>query len=251
MSLGAEGVLHLAVDMSANSHVSRVHAAQTLDFFLFNYLPCLACTEFAAHVYGLVTYTRGNTYRGGLHTHTHARGVASAPLVCPRANTRYTNVLSRSLVLSSPLGLPARRGHLESRKLKARRDGAPDQRPVPQGARVLPLPALDDGLRALAVPEVGPKNHVADGRAVVPRQREPKRRAGVVVPRLDGVEHAVPVRRPCLALEQVVDVGAGRAALGRRLGVPERLDVVALFGMGSQVERRDDVLRRLARCHVD
>lgn len=108
---------------------------------------------------------------------------------------------------------------------------------------MLPLALLDDDLGSLAVPNIRAEDLIADGLAVVPGQGELEGRAGVVVPYFDGVEDAVPVGLASLAFEEVVDVGAGSAdVVGLR--VPVGFDVVALFGVRSEVELLDDVLGR-------
>ncbi len=67
---------------------------------------------------------------------------------------------------------------------------------------------------------------------------ELERRAGVIVPDLDGVD-AVPVRA-LAARQQEIDRGRGGAAVDHA-GIAEGLAVVAAFGMRLEIERADDV----------
>lgn len=112
------------------------------------------------------------------------------------------------------------------------------------GAGALPHVLGHDNLRPLLDPlveDVGPEDVPLARGAIVPRQRERQRRAGVVVPHLVRVE-LVPDGLARVALEQVVDEGADGAVVHPH-GVLERLDEVALFGVGHEPELLDDLLR--------
>lgn len=149
------------------------------------------------------------------------------------------------------LGFPARLSHLKALKREGGRNRTPDKSPLAETDGMLPLVALHDDLRPLASAEVGAEDDIANGRAIIPGQREPERRTRIVVPDLDGVAHAVPVRETCRALQEVVDAGAVGAvvlvfavAVGERLGVPEGLDVEPLFWVRGQVQSFDDLFGR-------
>ena len=81
-------------------------------------------------------------------------------------------------------------------------------------------------LRLLAVPEIFAQDHIPNGLSVVPRQRKPHWRAGIVVPNLNSAVYPVPVRKARLSLQQIVNA---RAAL-----VAEFLDKVALLRVRGQ-----------------
>src|SRR5262245_30427443 len=89
--------------------------------------------------------------------------------------------------------LPAGRGHLELLPLEGRRHGAADQGPGSERARALPYAARYHALGQLADREVAAQPQVMDAPAVL-AQRQLERRAGIVVPDLVGIDHAVPVR---------------------------------------------------------
>lgn len=132
--------------------------------------------------------------------------------------------------------------HTSSRILIRTR--GPDQRPVAVGAGALPHVLGHDNLRPLLDPlveDVGPEDVPLTRGTIVPRQRERQRRASVVVPHLVRVE-LVPDGLARVALEQVVDEGADGAVVHPH-GVLERLDEVALFGVGHEPELFDDLLR--------
>lgn len=126
--------------------------------------------------------------------------------------------------LLRPFRFPSLLGHLELIHSKSRRNRTSHEGPVAQAYSVLPLAALDDDLGTLALQDVLAEHGVTHGGAVVPRQREPERGAGVVVPDLDRAEHAMPMRQARLALQQVVDARAVGATVGGGLRVAEGLD---------------------------
>lgn len=127
---------------------------------------------------------------------------------------RMQRGMRKLLPVPGTVWLPSWFCHLKVLEVETRRDRAADERPVTQRLGVLPFSPLHDDLWSLAVAHVGPEKHVADRFAVVPGERESERGSGIVMPDLDGVEDAMPMRQACLALEEVVDVGAWRTTLG-------------------------------------
>jgi hypothetical protein len=147
-----------------------------------------------------------------------------------------------SLFLGLDLGLPSFLGHFKALHGEGWGHCAADQGPFTQTQGVLPLAPLDDNLRALAGPDVGAEDNIPHGGAIIVRERQSQRRASVVVPGLDGIEDAMPVREARLALEKIVDTCAEGSAVSRARRVPECLNKVALFGVRAEVQGRNNVL---------
>lgn len=136
MSLGAEGVLHLAVQMSANSHVSRVHAAQPWTSFLFSFFQLLSAMSCLygicrPRVRGSDLDARKYILRRLTYIHTCTRRGKRAS--CPRANTPYTKIeclLPLTCAKQPPLApSPARPSRIPQTQTRARRSIPPASSP--------------------------------------------------------------------------------------------------------------------------
>lgn len=102
-------------------------------------------------------------------------------------------------------GRPSGRRHFETGIVEAGCHGAADECVGAEAFGRLPAIGRNDGLRPLATQKIGTQHDYLDRRPVR-RAVERERRAGMVVPDLDGVANPVPVRT-LSGFQQVVDRG--------------------------------------------
>ena len=80
------------------------------------------------------------------------------------------------------------RRHLETAEGETRRDGATDERPGAERARLLPMVRRDDRLRGFTSDEIGTEPQRVWVSRRIGSQSQLQRRAGVPVPDLHGVD---------------------------------------------------------------
>ena len=118
--------------------------------------------------------------------------------------------------------LPTLRRQLELRKLESRRDRAADQRPVAAAFRRLPGARRYERLRLFAARDITAERDRLL-RAAVLRNPQGQRRAGIMVPHLDGVD-AVPMRA----------LAARQQPLARLTGREQEVCLRILSGLSSE-----------------
>ena len=121
---------------------------------------------------------------------------------------------------------------LELRKLESGRNGAADQCPVAAALGCLPGVRRHDRLRHFAGREVGAELYAALAAVISDLQRQ--RRAGVIVPDLDGVD-AMPVRA-LAARQQEINRGRSRTPAGIHAGIAKRLAIIARLPDAASVQ---------------
>src|SRR5262249_38766695 len=104
-----------------------------------------------------------------------------------------------------------------------------------QAARGLPDVSRHDRLRALAGEEIGAQRHALDRALRAGGDLEPQRRAGVIMPDLDGID-LVPMGALAMR-EQEIDRGRSRTRAAHRSRVAEGLAIVSALGMRLELEQ--------------